>query len=113
MSEGGPRILHFNVGLDLYDLDGEPIPKVIEWAKEIVDQVPEEYRSNCFIEWEPGGYDTSGRLSASYNRPETDLERQKRERDESEAQARAQTKVYEHERALYERLKAKFEGTGP
>lgn len=112
MSSQDVRMLHFDVAMDLYELDGEPITKVLEWAREIVEKVPEEHRASCLIEWEAGGGygGDPGSLSASYKRPETDLEHQKRERDMAEAAARAQTVVYEHERALYERLKQKFEG---
>ena len=103
-----PRIIRLEISLPLDDLDGEPITKVVEWAKEIVERVPEEYRIACVMDYDSGGYDSSASLTAVYSRPETEVERQNRERYE---QANEATRTAQ-DLMTYNRLKKKFEGTG-
>lgn len=94
-----------DVKASLYDLDDLPVQEVVAWAQAILDQVPVEFRQSCTLDFDPGGYDYSPSLTAYYERPETDAERQAREKETEEYAARDLAREF----VQFERLKSKFE----
>lgn len=99
-----------DIEADFYDLRKvKTVAEFQEWANSVIEQVPSEFRDGAPFEWDSDYDDGSWSLRVYYYRPETDSERMMRERQEGEAAARAQSVKYAEEKALYERLKAKFE----
>lgn len=87
------------------------LPAFVAWMKEVLEDVPEEFRDSVVVELEhEGDYDGPGyaEFHIYYDRDETDEELADRENERiarQESEARAQEG---RERAEFERLKAKF-----
>ena len=96
------------VEASLWDLDGQSLDGLVEWAKNIRDAVPVKYRNIVKVECESfGGGGLT--LEVSYMYDQTASEVAASEREERERVARFHAEKYAAERAEYERLKSKFE----
>lgn len=84
------------------NLDG-PVEGALEWARQIVEKVPPEYRATSHLEAEDG--ECGSYLTLWYERPETDLDRQNDEREKRESEAMQNAAEYDR----FLRLKAKYE----
>lgn len=106
------RTLRITVDADLYGLqDCQTLAELVAWVDGIREQIPAEHHEAARVEYDRGYCEESPTMRVWYERAETEPEMQKRERDAREAEARRNAEVYQRERALYEALKRKFEGT--
>lgn len=90
--------------LDLDSLDGVSLSDLPQWARDQRSGVPEDCWENARLEYDSGYHEESPTLKILWEAPETDAERQEREQRD----ARYREINERQERAMFERLKAKY-----
>lgn len=94
-----------------YDDDWIPenLVAAIDWLRAYLESVPEQFRNNVEIKFGTrSSYDSSyADMSISYRRPETEAETAERKARNEANRLYAE----QRDRATYEHLRAKFEGT--
>lgn len=96
---------------DLSDPEGFhslTVSEFLDWIDDKLDVVPDEFMDTVRIkiEQEYGECDSYSKITASYERPETDEEINKR----NEEERRRLINLDFQERQTYDRLRAKFDG---
>ena len=101
--------------IDVNNYGADRIVDLIAWLQGILEEIPEECRDRAFIEIDSeGGYEGEHHVEMSlcYQRDETDSEMEKRIASDAQRAETGANQRLAHERATFDRLKAKFEGTG-
>jgi hypothetical protein len=102
------RTVRVNIDIGLSDLENainrSGLYGVLEWANAAVAAVPEEFRDKAAVSC-TCDYDSCWGFELSYERPETDEDRQKKDAEQQMWRERLGSEEY----ATYLRLKKKFE----
>ena len=103
----GPPMKTIDLKVSIWDLESmTTLNEVIAWAEDLRNEIPEQYRATAGFSFD--GNSEYPQIDVWYERPETEEDRHLVRKQAEEAAALRHAAEYQ----TYQRLRAKYEGTG-